>query len=99
VRAFEAANHDYLQGQIGNPEVLFFDRSTKCVAHMNESYLWCEEVLVTRSSHLLHTHTQGEHKPNKKFYDPRNWMRKSEEAAVARLGEAFADLNSVGVLA
>jgi len=47
----------------------------------------------------LHTHTQGEHKPNKKFYDPRNWMRKSEEAAVARLGEAFADLNSVGVLA
>jgi fructose-bisphosphate aldolase class II len=42
---------------------------------------------------------QGADKPNKKFYDPRNWMRKSEEAAVARLGEAFADLNSVGVLA
>jgi len=61
VRKFEAEKHDYLQGQIGNPE--------------------------------------GADKPNKKFYDPRVWIRKSEEAAVERLGEAFADLNSVGVLA
>jgi len=60
VRKFEAENHDYLQGQIGNPE--------------------------------------GAEKPNKKFYDPRVWTRKSEEAAVERLGEAFTDLNCVGVL-
>jgi fructose-bisphosphate aldolase class II len=60
IRKFEAEKHDYLQGQIGNPE--------------------------------------GADKPNKKFYDPRVWTRKSEESAVLRLGEAFADLNSVGVL-
>ena len=57
VRAFEAANHDYLQGQIGNPE--------------------------------------GEDKPNKKFYDPRVWVRKGEEAMIARLQEAFENLNAV----
>ena len=58
VRAFEAKNHDYLQGQIGNPE--------------------------------------GEDKPNKKFYDPRVWLRKGEEAEIARLKGAFEDLNCIG---
>ncbi len=57
VRAFEAANHDYLQGQIGNPE--------------------------------------GEDKPNKKFYDPRVWVRKGEESMIARLQVAFEDLNAI----
>jgi fructose-bisphosphate aldolase, class II len=57
VRAFEAANHDYLQGQIGNPE--------------------------------------GEEKPNKKFYDPRVWVRKAEESMIARLQIAFDDLNAI----
>jgi len=40
----------------------------------------------------------GPEKPNKKFYDPRVWLRKSEESAVVRLGEAFADLKTVGQL-
>ena len=57
VRAFEAANHDYLQGQIGNPE--------------------------------------GDEKPNKKFYDPRAWVRKGEESVIARLQVAFDDLNAI----
>jgi fructose-bisphosphate aldolase class II len=60
VRAFEAANHDYLQGQIGNPE--------------------------------------GADKPNKKFYDPRNWIRKGEESLIARLKVAFEDLNAIDSL-
>ncbi len=58
VRAYEAANRPYLQGQIGNPE--------------------------------------GEDKPNKKFYDPRVWLRKGEEAMTARLKEAFENLNCLG---
>ena len=57
VRKFDAANHDYLQGQIGNPE--------------------------------------GEDKPNKKFYDPRVWVRKAEESMIARLKVAFEDLNAI----
>ncbi len=31
--------------------------------------------------------------PNKKFYDPRAWLRKGEESMIARLKEAFEDLN------
>ena len=57
IRAFEAASHGYLQGQIGNPD--------------------------------------GSDKPNKKYYDPRVWLRKGEEALIARLKVAFEDLNAI----
>ncbi len=61
IRGFESANHDYLQGQIGNPE--------------------------------------GDDKPNKKFYDPRVWLRAGEVGFVERLKQAFAELNNVNTLA
>ena len=61
VRAYEAQYHDYLQGQLGNPE--------------------------------------GADAPNKKQYDPRQWLRKAEEAFCARLEEAFKDLNNINTLA
>ena len=61
VRAYEADQHDYLQGQIGNPT--------------------------------------GEDAPNKKQYDPRVWLRRGEERFVARLKQAFEELNNVGTLA
>jgi fructose-bisphosphate aldolase, class II len=38
---------------------------------------------------------EGEDKPNKKYYDPRVWLRKGEETFIARLKEAFEDLNAV----
>ncbi len=57
VRKFEAKNHGYLQGQIGNPE--------------------------------------GEDKPNKKYYDPRKWLREGEKSMVERLKVAFEDLNNI----
>ncbi|MCX6220561.1 MAG: class II fructose-bisphosphate aldolase [Bacteroidia bacterium] len=60
IRQFEAKNHDYLQGQIGNPE--------------------------------------GADKPNKKYYDPRVWIRKGEETLIARLQVAFDDLNAINSL-
>jgi len=37
----------------------------------------------------------GEDKPNKKFYDPRVWLRKAEESMVARVEQAFKDLNAL----
>lgn len=40
----------------------------------------------------------GDDKPNKKYYDPRVWLRKAQESMVARLQKAFGELNSVGVL-
>ena len=39
---------------------------------------------------------EGPNKPNKKYYDPRVWLRKGEESFVNRLEEAFKDLNCVG---
>ncbi len=36
---------------------------------------------------------EGADKPNKKYYDPRNWLRKGEESFVSRLTQAFEDLN------
>jgi fructose-bisphosphate aldolase class II len=61
VRAFEAKNEAYLQGQIGNPE--------------------------------------GEEKPNKKYYDPRAWIREAEKATVDRLMIAYEDLNAIDACA
>jgi len=36
--------------------------------------------------------------PNKKYYDPRVWLRKGEDAFVERLKKAFEDLNNVDTL-
>ena len=41
---------------------------------------------------------EGEDIPNKKFYDPRRWLRKGEDAFSARLKKAFEDLNNVNTL-
>ncbi|MBU6307260.1 MAG: class II fructose-bisphosphate aldolase, partial [Bacteroidetes bacterium] len=38
---------------------------------------------------------EGEEKPNKKYYDPRVWLRKGEEAFIKRLEVAFEDLNCI----
>ena len=35
---------------------------------------------------------------HKKYYDPRVWLRKSEEAFVDRLERAFRDLNNINTL-
>ncbi len=60
VREFEIKNHDYLQGQLGNPT--------------------------------------GNDKPNKKFYDPRKWLRSGEESFVKTLLEYYRQLNSLDIL-
>ena len=60
IRGYDADKHDYLQGQIGNPD--------------------------------------GPDKPNKKYYDPRVWLRAGEVSFVERVKQAFAELNNVGRL-
>lgn len=39
---------------------------------------------------------EGEDKPNKKYYDPRVWLREGEKSFVKRLKQAFEDLNCIG---
>lgn len=41
---------------------------------------------------------EGDEKPNKSYYDPRKWMRDGEKTFIARLEQAFADLNNVNTL-
>jgi len=41
---------------------------------------------------------KGEDQPNKKFYDPRVWLRSGEAAIIERLKLAYKDLNCVGVI-
>ena len=57
VRQYDMKHHDYLQGQIGNPD--------------------------------------GNDKPNKKFYDPRKWLKAGAQSMIDRLETAFEDLNSL----
>ena len=57
VKAYYEKYHDYMQGQIGNPE--------------------------------------GEDKPNKKYYDPRKWLRAGQESMRDRVKQAFEDLNAL----
>ena len=60
IRQYDIKNHDYLQGQLGNPD--------------------------------------GDDVPNKKYYDPRKWLRVAEDSFRARLKVAFEDLNNVNTL-
>ena len=37
----------------------------------------------------------GDDKPNKKYYDPRKWLRAGQETLVKRVEQAFSDLNAL----
>ncbi|MBF7977879.1 MULTISPECIES: class II fructose-bisphosphate aldolase [Rahnella] len=41
---------------------------------------------------------QGEEKPNKKYYDPRAWLRSGQLTMITRLERAFRELNAIDVL-
>ena len=41
---------------------------------------------------------EGEEKPNKKYYDPRVWLRAGQVSMIARLEQAFKELNAIDVL-
>jgi fructose-bisphosphate aldolase, class II len=38
---------------------------------------------------------EGAEKPNKKYYDPRVWLREGEKTLITRLRAAFEDLNCI----
>ena len=37
---------------------------------------------------------EGDDKPNKKYYDPRKWLRSGQQTLISRVEEAYADLNA-----
>ncbi len=38
---------------------------------------------------------EGEDKPNKKYYDPRKWLRAGQQTLIKRVQKAFSDLNAL----
>jgi fructose-bisphosphate aldolase class II len=42
---------------------------------------------------------EGPTKPNKNYYDPRVWLRSGQQTFIARVKQAFSDLNNVNTLA
>jgi fructose-bisphosphate aldolase class II len=40
----------------------------------------------------------GDDIPNKKYYDPRKWMREGELTFIKRLTQSFEDLNNINTL-
>lgn len=41
---------------------------------------------------------EGDDQPNKKYYDPRKWLREGEKTFIKRLEQSFHDLNNVNTL-
>ena len=38
---------------------------------------------------------EGDDKPNKKYYDPRKWLRDGQKTLISRVEVAYADLNGM----
>ena len=56
---------------------------------------------ILKNQDYLHTqigNPEGAEIPNKKYYDPRKWMRDGELTFVSRLEQCFSDLNNIHTL-
>ncbi|KAI1079709.1 fructose bisphosphate aldolase [Whalleya microplaca] len=65
------------------------------------AYLVGHRDFITKNIEYLKTQVgnpDGPHKPNKKFYDPRVWVREGEKTMKARIIEALQDFNAAGTL-
>ncbi|MEZ4840213.1 MAG: class II fructose-bisphosphate aldolase [Flavobacteriaceae bacterium] len=58
------------------------------------------DYMVKYSSYLQSQigNPEGDDVPNKKYYDPRKWVREGELTFISRLKQAFEDLNNVNTL-
>ena len=58
------------------------------------------DYMTEKIEYLRHQigNPEGAEAPNKKFYDPRVWVRKGEETYIKRLTQAFEDLNNINTL-
>jgi fructose-bisphosphate aldolase, class II len=66
-------------------------------------FAYTEGIRDYMVNHIDYLRTQignptGADAPNKKYYDPRRWIREGEVTFISRLEEAFADLNNVNTL-
>lgn len=60
----------------------------------------CRDYIVNHIDYLKTQigNPEGEDVPNKKYYDPRKWIREGELTFIKRLEQSFHDLNNVNTL-
>jgi len=58
------------------------------------------DYIVNKADYLRNQigNPEGDEQPNKKYYDPRKWLREGELTFIKRLEQAFSDLNNVNTL-
>ena len=66
-------------------------------------FAFCEGIRDYMTQNIDYLKTQignpnGQDLPNKKYYDPRKWLREGEATFKTRLKQAFEDLNNVNTL-
>jgi fructose-bisphosphate aldolase class II len=66
-------------------------------------FAFCEGIRDYITGNIAYLKTQignpeGDALPNKKKYDPRVWLREGEKTFIARLTQAFEDLNNINTL-
>ncbi len=60
----------------------------------------CRDYITSKVEYLKTQigNPEGSDNPNKKYYDPRKWIRAGEFTFIKRMEQAFSDLNSVNAL-
>lgn len=90
------STHEEIQTAVGNGVVkMNIDTDTQW-AYWNGLRKFYEEKKGYLQGQI--GNPEGEDKPNKKYYDPRVWVRKSEDEMIVRLHQAYHNLNSGNVL-
>ena len=58
------------------------------------------DYMIEKKEYLMSQigNPEGDENPNKKFYDPRAWLREGEKTFKSRLIKAFEDLNNINTL-
>jgi len=56
------------------------------------------DYVLNKKDYIMHQvgNPDGEDKPNKKYYDPRVWVREGEKTMSARVSEGLEDFNTAG---
>ncbi len=60
----------------------------------------CRDYITSKIEYLKTQigNPEGDDQPNKKYYDPRKWLREGELTFIKRLEKSFQDLNNVNTL-
>ena len=60
----------------------------------------CRDYITSKIDYLKTQigNPEGDDQPNKKYYDPRKWLREGELTFIKRLEKSFQDLNNVNTL-